>query len=442
MVRSKRTAVQRRLDQLEIPKLQIMRYMGNKRSLVRGIVPEIAKLAQPGDIVLDLFSGTCAVGYGLKRHFVVYANDLQAYAEKIAEALLKWKPPIKPNSKLLRRIEELYNQNMRELKKSLAEPLDKEEAYFTNGIDTFNWGSYKRFSEEYPFYGGSSGDGYSKHMLALFSDDNIRSYHSAPDDSPYLLFSTYFANGYFGVKQAAQIDSLRYAIDNVPDGKYQRSFLLTCLISSASKAVSSTGHFAQFRNITTPEVCGEVVSERRKDLLTIFKEKFAHFAGEVVDSPEYRDRNRVFREDYGTLFQAQDDLLRSVEVIYADPPYTPAQYSRFYHILETLVKYDYPASEFVGRYRSDRTRSDFCRYSGFRREFEGLACIASQFSPNLVISYSSNGLFEDISELMEIVSGYYSHVSKVVFAYHHSRQGRPSKLEVDEYLVIGSQEKD
>ena len=418
-----------------------MRYMGNKRSLVRFILPEISRLAKPGEPVLDLFSGTCAVGYGLKRHHVVYTNDIQAYAEKIAEALLKWKPPAKTDMRLLRKIEEQYNEHMKELSEILKEPLETEESFFLEGVDRFNWGGYKSFAEEYPHYGQESTEArYPQELVSLFQEENIQRYHEDKDRFPYVLFSTYFANGYFGVRQAAQIDSLRYSIDRAFNGGHTRSFLLTCLISAASNAVSSTGHFAQFRNLTSPEVSAEVLSERRKDILTIFKDKFTQFSREIVDSPEFRERNDVFPGNHVDMFRDKEEQLKSVKVIYADPPYTPAQYSRFYHVLETLVRYDYPECQFVGRYRKDRERSDFCRYGGYKREFEQLVDLASQFSPNLAISYSNNGMFERISELEDIVGSYFNSHRKITFSYHHSRQGRPSKLDVEEYLVVGSQE--
>lgn len=39
----------------------------------------------------------------------------------------------------------------------------------------------------------------------------------------------------------------------------------------------------------------------------------------------------------------QDDIKNNVSFIYADPPYTDMQYSRYYHLLNIVAKYDYPA---------------------------------------------------------------------------------------------------
>ncbi|WP_239508159.1 DNA adenine methylase, partial [Proteus mirabilis] len=36
-------------------------------------------------------------------------------------------------------------------------------------------------------------------------------------------------------------------------------------------------------------------------------------------------------------------------MVYADPPYTSVQYSRYYHVLNVLTDYDYPVCEGPGR---------------------------------------------------------------------------------------------
>lgn len=410
--------------------------MGNKRRLIRYIVPEIEKLAKPGEIVVDLFSGTCSVGYALKPKFVVYANDVQRYAATIAEALLKWRPPRKREFLTLPDLEEKYNENLRALTRIVAEPLGKENSFVANGITNFNWGEYKRFSDGYPYYGNHLVDGYSPEMMSNFAPETINKYRRGDFQFPYLHFSTYFANGYFGIRQAAQIDSLRYAIDEQEPKGLTRSFLLTCLISAASAAVSSTGHFAQFRNLNSATTSAQVLSERGKDILTLFKEKLLQFSSELVDSPRYREKNRVLRRDYRVLLKELADSDSRVSVIYADPPYTTAQYSRFYHVLESLILYDYPSCDFEGRYRRDRVKSGFGRYAQFREEFESLFRLASESAPNLVISYSSNGMFESVDDLEELARGYFDAVSKIAYSYSHSRQGRPSKLDVDEYLIV------
>ena len=80
--------------------------------------------------------------------------------------------------------------------------------------------------------------------------------------------------------------------------------------------------------------------------------------------------------------------MNKVDVIYIDPPYTNAHYSRFYHILETLVKYDYPDTEYHGRYRTDRYQSPFGIKSKAHDEFDTMISLCRTARKSLVISYS------------------------------------------------------
>ena len=62
---------------------------------------------------------------------------------------------------------------------------------------------------------------------------------------PYCLFSTYFANTYFGLRQALEIDSLRYAIENLTKS-LDRNWALGALIATVSSlGTTYGGHFAQ-----------------------------------------------------------------------------------------------------------------------------------------------------------------------------------------------------
>ena len=65
-------------------------------------------------------------------------------------------------------------------------------------------------------------------------------------------------------------------------------------------------------------------------------------------------------------------------------------YSRFYHILETLVRYDYPEVKFKGRYRIGRYQSDYCIKTevteAFREMFKGV----KEKQSDLILSYTNS----------------------------------------------------
>ena len=66
----------------------------------------------------------------------------------------------------------------------------------------------------------------------------------APDKFPYCLATSYFSSSYFGLSQAIEIDSLRFAIDQGPPRK--RSYYLAALVQAASQCAAAPGHFAQY----------------------------------------------------------------------------------------------------------------------------------------------------------------------------------------------------
>jgi hypothetical protein len=63
-----------------------VRYMGSKRSLAAQISREISERSE-GAIVLDAFSGMCAVGAEVAPRHPLITNDAHAFAQIVAEAM-------------------------------------------------------------------------------------------------------------------------------------------------------------------------------------------------------------------------------------------------------------------------------------------------------------------------------------------------------------------
>jgi adenine-specific DNA-methyltransferase len=128
-------------------------------------------------------------------------------------------------------------------------------------------------------------------------------------------------------------------------------------------------------------------------------------------------------------------------VVYLDPPYSKLQYSRYYHVLNSILSYDYPPVEGAGRTppREMRFSSKF-EYQPVtaRKEFDALfkACAMNRLS--IVASYSDTG-FVTIDELLRMMAAYYGRVD--VFAErmrHHSQGVRLNGRQgnVTEYVLV------
>src|SRR5439155_11172459 len=120
---------------------------------------------------------------------------------------------------------------------------------------------------------------------------------------------------------------------------------------------------------------------------------------ERVWNGDWRDALTAFKaETAGRLSQSR--------AVYVDPPYTKLQYSRYYHVLNTLLRYNYPPCEGVGRYppRSDRFSSKFeFQPAAAAREFEELFDTCSDLRLVTLVSYSNRGFVPlgDLAALME-----------------------------------------
>jgi adenine-specific DNA-methyltransferase len=242
----------------------------------------------------------------------------------------------------------------------------------------------------------------------------------------YNLFVKYYSDTYFSQEQCKEIDNIRYSIDQVKNPT-RKALYLTALIYAMGYCQSSPGHFAQYMPKNHPRV----KSLRQLSIFDAFKKK-------VIENHVFfsKYKNKVLKENYRELLSKKniDKYLKGVKLIYIDPPYSAAQYSRFYHLLETAIYYDYPKLEHKGLYRGDRFQSDFCYESKVKTEFDFIIQTASKIKSKIAISYSERGLVTP-GEISQICKKYYKKVKIHTFAHAHSMQGRGMITDMREVLI-------
>ncbi len=240
-------------------------------------------------------------------------------------------------------------------------------------------------------------------------------------------YNTYFVDNftdtYFSGKQCEEIDNIRYAIEKV-ENNYKQDLYLICLMYAMSKCESTTGHFAQF----LPKDHKRVIPLRKKSILKEFLDK----ANELKDLKFSKFKNKSFNLDYKEFFKTKE--FNDVECFYIDTPYTGEQYSRFYHVLETICKNDKPELEFKGKYRKDRYMSDFSLKANVKEEFKYMLSYLSENNKKVVLSYSNKALVP-IDELEFIFSKIFKNVKLLKTNYEHSSQGKGS-AKLDEVIII------
>jgi len=387
------------LEIIETKIPHLLKYMGSKREIIDFVTDAIKSLDVESTWLCDLFAGTSVVAGSLKSHYNIHVNDIQAYSAVLANTYLSnLKGTIKPDALNIIKIKA----------NKLVKEFLNEHPQLTFDYDNAN--SLEDFIA------------LERAQQKLIDKDFKIGFH---------LFAKNFSGTYWSYDQCVWIDSLR-AVAEQYIGSPEYYAILSSLIFAMSYVSQSTGHYAQYRD-TTKENMLDILSYRNRDIWEYFERKFIelniNLNGEA--SREYK----ITTLDYL-------DCLRIIEngsIVYADPPYQSVHYSRFYHALETLVKYDYPKVLHKGRYRDDRHQSPFCKKTTVNNAFSSLFESVRKADAHLVLSYSDSGMItlENIEEIAR-------KIFKTDYAYTlhqrghvHSTMGRSDERNQDvmEYIL-------
>jgi adenine-specific DNA-methyltransferase len=352
-----------------------IRYMGNKRALA-GEVAALCGTLDSSQPLIDLFGGMCNVAGALASSGRrVEVNDIQSYAELTARCLIattKGPPERERAEKLLR---EAFEQNRAALHLRFAKELREER-------EALNRGHHDELSSLAESWLHCANDANRASEVAKLHENS---------EAPYRLCSLTFSWGYFGLAQSIDLDSLRFAIDAASKkdlgadwGRWLRLALLQC----ASRVASTPGHFAQYLRPTSPAAARRIISYRRRSVWQCFMEDLDTLR--PFGTSTWRRRNKVHRGEALQVVRTRE----APAIYYADPPYSKEHYSRFYHVLETLERYDYPEAHGAGRYRPDRFYSDYARASRVTEACEGLFSAIAQSHGTLLFSYPTSGLLK------------------------------------------------
>ena len=187
---------------------------------------------------------------------------------------------------------------------------------------------------------------------------------------------------YFQPFNGRRIDAIRAEIDRIADGDIERSILLTALLLAADKVDSTTGLQMAYLKGWSPR----------------------SFNALELHMPELLDGGgRALRGDANALCGA----MAPVDIAYADPPYNQHSYHSNYHIWETVVRNDAPASYGIARKREDcrEVKSD---YNAKGRSWDAFSRLIRDVpATHLIVSFNNEGFFayDDIVALLEDVQG-------------------------------------
>lgn len=433
----------------------LIRYLGIKTKLLDLISSEVEDLLPNRGTVLDMFAGSTIVAQRLSANNDVVVNDIQEYSYVVGKALIEIDKSFDYKKIDVNNIinSNSFRDNYNYLSGIFSKQLQYEKdliSYLLDNLDDYQkLQEYKLFYEKTPHVNGDKMDYVHpifKGTESFFSRKRYLKLQKNNSDSFYELFTLKYTTPYFSLEQAVFIDSFRYSLEKnktmglITDTEYY--IYLSLLIYALNNIVTSVGdHFAQpqqFKiddNKMLKREVKKIITKKSLSIKTLMEDKQIEFNNLIVS--DYGD-NLSLCYDYKELFYEQNHhIMNKVDVIYIDPPYTNAHYSRFYHILETLVKYDYPDTEYHGRYRTDRYQSPFGIKSKAHDEFDTMISLCRTARKSLVISYSdTKQCILSKSEIKEICEKYYQKVivKEIDYLYRNFGQ-QPNKVKGNELII-------
>ena len=191
-----------------------------------------------------------------------------------------------------------------------------------------------------------------------------------------------YTRNYFSKDNAMKIDGVRTQIEllrvNGEISEDMYFLLIANLIDAVTRVSNTSGTYGAFLKVDDP----------RKDL------PLSLTASSFVDNGK---KNECYCKD---IFELIDDL--KGDILYLDPPYNGRQYPPYYHILDTVTKYDNPAIYGkTGRRPYANQISPFCVSE--KAEAALFDIVKRARFGNIYISYSTDGIinYEEFSRKLK-----------------------------------------
>ena len=271
-----------------------LKYMGSKRAMLQNGLGDLLNAQLPrASRFVDLFAGSGAVAIHVARRYEieVRASDLQSFSAVITGAVISRQKKINHQA--------AWNQ------------------WYGRAVASFN-------------------EMYMPAPSAL-TRAVVKDCRAWCDSQVDLSVTRVYGGHYFSPEQAVWIDMLRASL---PEREPVRTVALAALILAASQCAAAPGHTAQpFQPTRTAkpflqEAWNKNIVQRTKDAFATLSSQFALSRGRAGVADAYEAAGRL----------EQGDL------VFIDPPYSGVQYSRFYHVLETVSRGDCGDVAGVGRY--------------------------------------------------------------------------------------------
>lgn len=403
-------------------------YMGSKTALA-GQLLDIIDAVEPDDAILvDLMCGSGAMAGAFSRHYRTVASDAQSFCRLLG---------LVQGGGMTRGHAISIAERVMQGARTRYESLPDEQL--------------KRIEEEHLLLNSELSSSAQDSVIAGFQrrvsvweQENLGSAEAVTNAWRCGgLLSHLYSGLYFGDRQAAELDCLRQAIDDLPE-EHDRRWALGALVCAASACAHTYGgHFAQPKlDITADGVRrGDLAEALKQRSLSVAHEFFVRFTSLAEESERIEYPVEVIA---GPWERALGELARSKcgmpVCVYVDPPYTRDEYSRYYHVLEAIVRYEPQSVSGKGRLPQRGSPGRFAspfserRPELIEREIAKVlhACLAEGWT--CLWSYSNTGT-ASIRGTLGHLDGVASSIEIFKMPHVYKAQGKRSAKQVLEYAV-------
>ena len=371
-------------------------YLGSKLRLLDPIRRAVAAVAPVGQPVCDLFAGSGIVSLALASDWDVTSVDIQEYSRVLCNGLVN--PPPNASDEGFGLCDRAFDGSLRlQLRYALGGLLAHERHCMADAAD----GEVDGLCDILEHGSLVALNGRVDMPRRLYSEVNValdKLNERGLAIGPETVMTRHFGGRFFSWEQAIDFDALLAQIHSL-EHPY-RDFFLAAALAVASDAVNTVGkHFAQ--PIKLRDANGfpkrHLVKQTLRDRALSVFDSYRACCASLATLRRTRGRHRAVQSDYFDFLKSDTTPFAA---LYADPPYTRDHYSRYYHVLETMVLRDEPEVATTkirsngvprlsrGIYRLERHQSPFCIPTKAPEAFERLFIAVARRKVPLVLSYS------------------------------------------------------
>lgn len=185
-------------------------------------------------------------------------------------------------------------------------------------------------------------------------------------------YSLNFGNSFFSLRDSQKIGFIREELDKLLESKkitkQEFSILLASLLYSVDRIANTVGHYDAYRK-----------NVRLQD----------RFLFMLIEPVSLQDKTiEIYKKDSNILAKEFLECKNIIDIAFLDPPYNSRQYSRFYHLLETLTLNTKPKLYGIAKKPEATNMSEYCKVNA-KAALKDLLDSLKHYTRYIVMTYNN-----------------------------------------------------